>query len=177
MAESIFTVLATRSTSTTVPFLGKDDDNKTISVQHTIPDELFPTDEEFESPEKLIEWANQTGCTYEMLQKGVGKALIEVRAKFKAPKKGKDGSPDLWDKIYGQSQVDAMEWTPVKRPNQSGNSENIAKAVLKETITNMQLMIDVAGLTEAKIIEVLNDKFESDDTIVKAIISALNFPA
>lgn len=124
MSESIFTVLETRNTTTTVPFLGKVEDPtdskmKTVSIPHTIPDELFPTDEEFESPELLIEWATQTDCMFEMLQKGVGKALIEVRAKFKAPKKGKDKAPDSWTPEHGQSQVDSMEWTPVKRPNQS----------------------------------------------------------
>lgn len=175
MAESIFTVLETRKTSTTVPFMGKDADKKTISVQHTIPDELFPTDEEFESPERLLAWAEQTNCTFEMLQKGVGKALIEVRAKFKAPKKGKDEAPDTWNAEYGQSQVDKMEWKPVKRPNQSNNATAIANAVLAETLETMQMMIDVAGMDETKITSVLNEKFVNETDVVDSILEKLTF--
>lgn len=175
MSESIFTVLETRKTTTTVPFLGKDEDKKTISMPHTIPDELFPTDEEFESPEQLIAWATETDCLFEMLQKGVGKALIEVRAKFKAPLKGKDKAPDTWTPEHGQSQVNKMEWKPVKRPNSGGNNASIAKAVLAETITTMQLMITSAGMTKAQIASVLDEKFNSETDIVDSILNALNF--
>ncbi len=175
MAESIFTVLATRKTSTTVPFMGKSEDGKTISVPHEIPDELFPTDEEFESPEMLIEWANQADCMFEMLQKGVGKALIEVRAKFKAPKKGKDKAKDTWDAEYGQAQVDSMTWTSVKRPNQPKNDQAaIAAAGLQATIDTMQSMIAV-GLGKTKIKEVLDEKYSGDDAIIAAIVTQLKF--
>ena len=68
-----------------------------------------------------------------------------------------------------------MKWTPVKRPNQSSNNEAIAKAVLAETITTMQLMIDAAGLNEEKITNVLKEKFNNETAIVASILSALNF--
>jgi len=179
MAESIFTVLATRSTSTTVPFMGKVENEQgklvTVSIDHTIPDELFPTDEEFENPEKLIEWATETNCMFEMLQKGVGKALIEVRAKFKAPKKGKDGEPDTWTPEYGQENVDAMKWAPVKRPNQSNNDKAVLETVLKENTANYQTMIDNFGADEDKITELLTEKFAGVDIMVQAILKELVF--
>lgn len=174
MAESIFVVLEARNTTTTVPFMGKDENKKTISIPHTIPNSLFPTDEEFESSEKLIAWATETNCLFEMLQKGVGKALIEVRAKFKAPKKGKDNAPDTWDADYGQAQVDKMEWKAVTRPNQAG-SKNIAETLLKENLATYQMMIDVANMTEEQLTPVLLKKYNQETDIVQGIINALNF--
>ncbi len=169
MAESIFTVLETRNTSTTVPFLGKDEDKKTISIPHTIPDELFPTDEEFESSEKLIAWATETDCMFEMLQKGVGKALIEVRAKFKAPKKGKDKAPDTWDAEYGQANVDAMEWTPIKRPNQAG-TKSIDAARYKDCM-DMIVQLMESGM-DNEMIETMTTKIYGE-SIVTAILNAM----
>jgi hypothetical protein len=169
MAESIFTVLATRQTSTTVPFMGKDDNGKTISVPHTIPDELFPTDEEFESPEKLIAWSNETDCTFEMLQKGIGKALIEVRAKFKAPKLGKDKAPDTWTPEYGQENVNAMEWTPVKRPNQ-GNTKSVDAARYKDCM-DMIVQLTENGM-DVKTIKTMTTKIYCEN-IVEAIFDAM----
>jgi len=175
MAQSIFTTLATRRTLTTVPFLGKDDEGKTIRVEHTIPDELFPTDTEFESPEKLETWARETGWLFPMLQMGVEKALIEARAKFKAPKKGKDNQPDEWTPEMGQTNIDNMEWTPTKRPGQSNNAKAIAEASLKATVQTMQNMVDVANMTKEQLLPVLENQFNGQADIVEAIISQITF--
>jgi len=175
MAQSIFTTLATRKTLTTVPFLGKDADGKTIRVEQTIPDELFPTDQEFENPEKLEEWARETGCLFAMIQMGVEKALIESRAKFKMPKKGKNNAPDTWTPEYGQTNVDNMEWTPMKRPGQSNNAKAIAEASLKATVETMQNMVDVANMTKEQLLPVLESQFDGQADIVEAIISQITF--
>ncbi len=169
MSESIFTVLETRNTSTTVPFMGKDDDGKTISIPHTIPDELFPTDTEFESPEKLIAWAEETDCMFEMLQKGVGKALIEVRAKFKAPKKGKDGATDTWSTEYGQANVDKMEWTTVKRPNQNA-TKSVDQARFKDCM-DMIVQLTENGMA-IETIKTMTTKIYGE-SIVNAILDAM----
>jgi len=170
MAESIFAVLDTCSTETSVPAAGKDDNGKTIMVAHDLPRELFPTSEQFESGEQLLEWSEEIGATHAILQRGIQKFLIEARATFKGCKKD-----DVWSQGYGQANVDEMEWKAIQRPNQGGNNKAIATAVLKETVTNMQLMIDVAGLDVAKISEVLLDKFDNDGAIVEAIMVQLNF--
>ena len=170
MAKSIFEILDDVTTETSVPSQGKDENGKAITIAHSIPRELFPTDKEFESEELLLTWAEECGFTHAILQRGVQKFLIETRAAFKSCKKDDEWSPE-----YGQDNVDAMEWTIVKRPNQGSNNEAIAKAVLAETIMTMQLMIDAAGLDEEKIIIVLNEKFNSESDIVDSILGALNF--
>lgn len=170
MAKSIFDILATRSTETSVPSQGKDEKGNALTFEHILPDELFPTDKEYESSELLLEWAEQCGYTHAILQRGVQKFLIEARATFKGCKK-----TDTWTPAYGQANVDKMKWSVVKRPNQGKNHEAIAKAVLAETVSNMQLMIDAAGLDKNKITTVLNDKFDGNNDIVTAIISQLKF--
>jgi len=175
MAQSIYTTLATRKTLTTVPFLGKDENGKTIRVEQTIPDELFPTDQEFESPEKLEEWARETGCLFAMMQMGVEKALIESRAKFKMPKKGKNDQPDEWSPEMGQENVDNMEWKPMKRPGQSNNAKAVAEASLKATVQTMQNMVDVAHMTKEQLLPVLESQFNEQTDIIDAIISQITF--
>ena len=172
MAKSIFEVLATGTTETSVPSQGKSEDGSALTFQHNLPQGLFPTDEQFESATDLLSWAEHNGFTHAILQRGVQKFLIEVRATYKGCKK-----EDTWSEDYGQANVDEMEWSIVKRPNQGGTSQAIAKAVLQETVTNMQLMIDVAGLTEKKITAVLNDKFNNQEDIVQVILQSLNFKA
>jgi hypothetical protein len=113
MAKSIYEVLNTLETTTSVPGHGDE-------IKHTIPENLFPDDSTFESAEELLLWAEDLGYTHALLQKGIQKGLIDARATFKACKKA-----DTWTPEYGQANVDAMEWTVTKRPNQGGN-----KAVL-----------------------------------------------
>jgi len=176
MAQSIFTTLATRKTLTTVPFLGKDADGKTIRVEQTIPDELFPTDTTFESPEKLEEWARETGCLFPMLQMGVEKALIEARAKFKQPKIATSiNESNTWSPEYGQANVDSMKWKSKKRPGQSSNAKAIAEASLKATVQTMQNMVDVANMTKEQLLPALESQFDGQADIVEAIISQIKF--
>ena len=170
MATSIFDTLDSMNTETSVPSAGKDENGKALLIAHTLPRELFPTSEQFESATQLLAWSEENGFTHAILQRGVQKFLIEARATFKGSKKDETWSEDL-----GQTNVDKMEWKVIQRPSQGGNQKAIAMAVLKETVTNMQLMIDVAGLKEAKIKKVLIDKFDNDDAVVTAVISQLTF--
>lgn len=170
MSKSIFEILDDVTTETSVPSQGKTEDGKAIVIAHTIPRDLFPTSAQFEDEDDLFQWAEESGFAHAMLQRGIQKFLIETRAAFKGCKKDDEWSPE-----YGQANVDAMEWNVVKRPNQGKNNEAIAKAVLAETITTMQLMIDAAGLDEEKIEAVLNEKFNSEADIVDSILGSLKF--
>ena len=113
--QSIYETLATRTTETSVPAMGKDEQGKTILVPHTIPENLFPSDKVFENKDDLIEWADERDYLFPLLQMGVQSGLIDIRAKFKACKK-----EDTWTPEYGQANVDKHEWTVAKRPNQNG---------------------------------------------------------
>ena len=80
MAKSIFEILDTLHTETSVPTVGK-------NVEHTLPRTIFPTAEIFESSEKLLAWTNEHGFTHALIQAGLQKGLIDCRASFKACKK------------------------------------------------------------------------------------------
>ena len=108
MAKSIFEILDTLETETSVPAVGK-------NVNHTIPRSQFPTAAQFESPELLEQWARETGNMHNALQAGVQKRLIDIRAIFKSEKKG-----ETWTPESGQKKVDESEWTITERPK-SGN--------------------------------------------------------
>lgn len=108
MAKSIFETLDTLQTETSVPIVGK-------NVEHTLPRTIFPTAEQFESAEKLLAWSNENGYTHALLQAGIQKGLIDVRATFKACKKD-----DTWTASYGQANVDKMTWTVTERPKAGG---------------------------------------------------------
>lgn len=117
MAKSIFEVLASLTTETSVPAI-KDNKGYLIrknfgEVEHTIPENLFPDDKTFESKDDLLAWAEEHNFTHALLQKGIQKGLIDARATFKACKKD-----DTWTPEYGQENVDAMEWKVTTRPNQ-----------------------------------------------------------
>jgi len=169
MAESIFVTLDSMNTETSVPAMGKDQDNKTIMVNHSLPRELFPTSSQFESADQLIEWSNDNGFTHAILQRGIQKFLIEARATFKGSKKDQTWTEDL-----GQTNVDKMEWKAIQRPNQSSN-KNIAKTLLKENLATYQMMIDVANMTEDQITPVLLEKYNNAQEVVTSILDALNF--
>lgn len=118
MAKSIYQILNTLETETSVPTFGD-------SIEHTIPRELLPTAEQFENEEQLLEWAEVSGCLHSCLQKGVQKFLIEIRATFKGCKKS-----DVWSEDYGQANVDKMEWNITKRPQASLSDEEKALSAL-----------------------------------------------
>lgn len=108
MAKSIYEILNDLTTTTSVPDHGSE-------IPHTIPRELLPTAEQFESEDNLLAWARDNDVIHSCLQKGIQKFLIEIRAAFKSCKKS-----DTWTEDYGQKNVDAMEWNITKRPNQGG---------------------------------------------------------
>ena len=117
MAKSIFEILADLTTETSVPEMGK-------TIEHTIPRKLFPEPETFDNAEKLLAWAEENNYTHALLQMGLQKGLIDVRAKYKSCKKN-----DTWTPEYGQANVDAHEWETTERPNAADNKK-VSEAVL-----------------------------------------------
>ena len=115
MAKSIYEVLDNLVTETSVPEIGK-------SIEHTLPRELFPSAAQFESDGMLLAWSNDLGITHAVLQKGIQKFLIDVRAAFKASKKDQD-----WNEEIGQKNVNEMKWEITKRPGQP-SSKSVDKA-------------------------------------------------
>lgn len=157
MAKSIYEILNTLTTTTSVPGHGTE-------IEHTIPENLFPDDNTFEDAELLLEWANDLGYTHALLQKGIQKGLIEVRATFKSCKKD-----DEWTPEYGQNNVDAMEWTITNRPNQTG-SKAVEKAKLDAGIAMAKAM-RMASIDDNTIIASLVPVYgEKDSATIMTII-------
>ena len=121
MAKSIFEILADLQTETSVPGYGAE-------VPHTIPRRLFPTPEIFDAADALLEWSDNNGYTHALLQAGLQKGLIDLRARFKACKKSETWSPEL-----GQKQVDAHEWETVTRGKSADKVGNAVEALSKLT--------------------------------------------
>jgi hypothetical protein len=129
MAKSIYEILDDLQTETSVPEV-KDNDNKVLrvsfgTVKHTIPRELFPTSEQFESEKELLAWAQEKGITHSVLQKGIQKFLIEVRATFKGMKKDEE-----WNEDKGQEAVNNSKWEVMERPKGKKSDEQIAEEFL-----------------------------------------------
>ena len=118
MAKSIFEILDTLETETSVPSVGK-------NVSQTIPRSQFPTAEQFESPELLEKWARESGHMHAALQSGVQKRLIDIRAIFKSEKKG-----ETWTPESGQKKVDESEWTITERPKASATKITTVESAL-----------------------------------------------
>ena len=116
MAESIYTQLENQTVIT--PVDGKD-------FRHTLPVGLFPTDKEFEDKESLLAWAEKNDFTYPLIQKGLQKAIIEVRAAFKAFKKD-----TKWTEEIGLKNVEEMVWKIVDRPASGQSDEQKAMSIL-----------------------------------------------
>lgn len=119
MAKSIYDVLDDLKTDTSVPNYGQ--------VDHTLPRELLPTAEQFESGPDLLAWAEENGFTHSCLQKGVQKFLIDLRATFKAVKKNEEWTPEK-----GQIAVDSAEWNVTKRPKGKKSDADIATDYLSK---------------------------------------------
>jgi hypothetical protein len=115
MAESIYTQL--KNQKITTPVNG-------IDYFHNLPDGLFPSDVQFENEEYLLEWANDNDYAFPLIQKGIQKAIIEVRAAFKSCKKD-----EVWTEKMGNDNIDEMVWKIVDRPNQ-GAGKAISEAKL-----------------------------------------------
>lgn len=156
MAQSIFEILDTLKTTTSVPGHGAE-------VAHSLPRNLFPTSEQFEAADKLLAWANENGYTHALLQQGIQKGLIDCRAKFKAVKK-----TDEWSVEYGQKNVDAHKWEITNRPN--SGSKKITEAILAVGVKIASAM-KMAGLDEDTILATLTETygFETAGIILDSI--------
>jgi len=130
MAESIYTQLDNGKVIT--PVDGKD-------YTHSLPLHLFPSAEQFEDADKLIAWADENDFTAKLIKKGLQKAIIEVRAVFKACKKDA-----TWTEEMGIAQVNKMQWESVDRPNQGGGKA-VTAAKLEAGI-NMARAMKAAGI-------------------------------
>ena len=148
MSKSIFAILDDLITETSVPGFGD-------SITHSIPRNLFPTSEQFESLDKLLAWANENGFTHALLQQGIQKGLIDIRAKFKSCKKN-----DTWSTEYGQKNVNSHEWSVTERPNQK-TTKAISQAVLDKGIEMAKAMI-LASVPEQAILNALKAAYGTD---------------
>ena len=148
MAKSIFAILDDLTTETSVPGFGD-------AIAHSIPRNLFPTSEQFEDADALLAWANENGYTHALLQQGIQKGLIDIRAKFKACKKN-----DTWSTEYGQKNVDSHTWEITERPNQK-SSKAISQAVLAKGIEMAKAML-MAKVPETAILGALTAAYGHD---------------
>ena len=155
MAESIYTQLANQTILTPV---------NGVDIRHELPEGLFPDDKTFENESALIAWAKENNCTAELIQKGLQKAIIEVRAVFKACKKD-----ETWDEDLGNTNVNAMEWTMVDRPNQTG-AKSVDKARFADCM-NMIAKLTAAGMDKETIEEMTSSIYGEE--VVQAIINTV----
>lgn len=149
MAKSIFEILADLNTETSVPGYGD-------SISHTIPRRLFPTPEVFEDGDKLLAWAEENGYTHALIQQGLQKGLIDLRAKFKACRKN-----DTWTETYGQKNIDAHKWEITERPN-AGTSKKINAAVMEVALKMAKAMI-ASGQPDTVAIMALSAAYGEND--------------
>lgn len=119
MAKSIFEILGDLTTETSVPEIKK-------TVQHTIPRSLFPEPEIFDNAEKLLAWTEKNNFTHALLQMGLQKGLIDLRARFKATKKD-----ETWSETLGQKNVDSHKWETVTRGKSTDKVGNAVEALSK----------------------------------------------
>lgn len=157
MAKSIYEILDDLQTETSVPSFGD-------AIEHTIPRELLPTAEQFESEELLLDWAKDQDVLHAVMQKGIQKFLIEIRATFKGCKKA-----DTWSEEYGQKNVDAMEWNITKRPNQ-GDNKKLDKARFEDCLA-MIVKLTTSGMDKETISDIVTPIY--GDEVVGAIFKTL----
>ena len=146
-SQSIFTLLDSLETETSVP-----GQNPKMQA-HTLPREMFPTSEQFESETDLLEWAKDTGCLHACLQKGIKAHVIDCRARFKAVRKG-----DVWSNEYGQDNLDSYKWEVMVRPNQGERKKLVMKEIetLSKSIqTMLALGLDIETI-KPKLVEMHN---------------------
>ena len=132
MAESIYTQLENQTVVT--PVDGKD-------FSHPLPSGLFPTAEQFENEDELVSWADENDYTAKLIQKGLQKGIIEVRAVFKSCKKD-----EIWTKEMGLENLEGLEWKTVNRPKTAMSDEDKAISVLsKMSPEEIQAMLKKLG--------------------------------
>lgn len=152
MAESIYTQLENQSVVTPV---------NGIDIRHALPKGLFPDDKTFENDALLIAWANENGYTAKLLQKGLQKAIIEVRACFKSCKKD-----EVWNETLGMKNLASLKWESVNRPN-TGNKTSVIEEGLRVALNSTIEMIG-EEIPEKTIRKILGKTF--DDKTIDRII-------
>ena len=155
MAESIYTQLENQTVVTPVDG---------VEYRHKLPSGLFPTDKQFESEEELLAWAEENDFTYPLIQKGLQKAIIEVRAAFKACKKD-----EKWTEEKGLANIDEMAWKIVDRPNQGG-TKSLDSARFKDCM-GMISKLTMKGMDNETIREMTTDIYGED--VVETIFTEL----
>lgn len=156
-SQSIFTILDTLETETSVP-------GATPKMQkHTLDREKFPTSAQFENEEKLLAWAKEKGYLHACLQKGVRAHLIDCRARFKSCKKN-----DIWSNEYGQLNLDNFEWEVQERPN--GGSKKLVEKEVETLVKSIKTMLEL-GLS----LDLIKPKLEENysPAIVEIAISLI----
>ena len=154
MAESIYAQLDKQNVITPV---------NGIDYDTALPTGLFPTSEVFESPDKLVDWANENSFTAKLIQKGLQKAIIEVRACFKSCPKD-----EVWSEEMGIKNVSEMEWKAINRPN-VGGSKAVSTAILE---TGGKIAQSMKGIVEdTQIIAILSKTYTTAE--VEAIMATL----
>ncbi len=133
MAESIYTQLENQTAITPV---------NGIDYTPELPEGLFPTAKQFEDPDQLVEWTKESNYTAMLIQKGLQKGIIEVRACFKSCPKDKD-----WSQEMGDANLAKMAWKSVDRPNQ-GNSKVALAAKLEAGLEMAQMLKNNKQATE-----------------------------
>lgn len=160
MAESIYTILDNGKTDTAV---------KNFGDQEMFLPDYMPSSDEFASEELLIEWARENGLLHAGLQKGVQKHLIDLRAAYRAVKKGKK-----WNIKTAQRNVDTYEWAVYERPKSKGQAE-IAAAKAEAHIkagTDMARAMRSGGIGDDAIKAALENVYET--VVAEAIMVTLD---
>jgi len=144
MAKSIYDILDDLTTETSVPGFGM--------VTHSLPRHLLPTAEIFENRQSLLEWAEDNGFTHAILQKGIQKFLIDLRAIFKAVKKD-----NVWKQSKGQNNVTTAEWNVVKRPKVNDKEKIESLAIFKANLNIAKAMQASGVMNDEMILATLTD--------------------
>lgn len=172
MAQSIYELLDSLSTETSVPAV-KDKDGNILRkdqglVEHTIPRKLLPTSAEFEDENALLNWAKENGVLHQALQTGIQGRIIELRAIFKSMKKG-----EVWTADNGQAKVNSSEWKVVHRPKVGGQSNEEIKnqAIFEANLKMAKAMKGTPGVTTEMIITIISANCKPD--MVNSIMEAI----
>lgn len=156
-SESIFTILENNQTNTMV---------KGEGYQMMVLPATMPTMEQFSNADELQAWTMEQGITHAVLQKGIQKHLIDLRAKFRMVKKD-----EIWNETTAQNNVDTMEWQIVTKPNQN-NAAAVKAQAMRDAGTGMATAMKAAGLDDAMILASLTPVYGAD--VAKDILDSLS---
>ena len=156
-SESIFTILENGQTLTMVQGEG---------YQTMVLPTTMPSAEQFETDGMLYDWAEEQGITHAILQKGIQKHLIDLRAKFRQVKKN-----ETWRLDTAQDNVDEMEWSVVTKPNQS-NPAMVKANAMREAGLKMAQAMQAVRVDNDTILASLTAVYGAD--VASAILDNLN---